>query len=46
MQRRKKPLDRVRRVRHMVAMIARPSKAASLPVLEHVTRNPDRVAKR
>lgn len=45
MQKYKKALDHVARVRHMVAMIVHPSKAASLHIFEHVMRNLSWLAK-
>lgn len=45
MQQHKKALDRVARVRHMVAMIVQPSKTASPHVFEDIMRNLSWVAK-
>lgn len=45
MQQYKKALDHVVRVRHVVAMIVHPSKAAALQTLEHIMRNLSSVAK-
>lgn len=36
MQQHKKALDRVVRVRHLVAIIVQPSKTASLSIFEHM----------
>lgn len=45
MQQHEKALEHVARVRHMVAMIVHPSKAASLHIFEHIMRNLSWVAK-